>query len=259
MLKGCGRFLVCFFLRTKCYFLRKFEIFKLYFKYIFDYIKFKNQSKNNIRFKLSWLNRFPILNEKTNNTAFSREYVYHIAWAARILKSTRPELHIDISSSINFIAVASAFIPIDFYDYRPAKLELNNVKVKHGDLMNLPFEDQSIKSLSCMHVVEHIGLGRYGEPIDYDGDLTAISELKRVLKKDGNLLFVVPWGKPQIQFNAHRIYSYDQIMSYFSDLKLKEFALIPQDFKDGGLVYNPSKKLLNKQQIGACGCFLFVR
>jgi hypothetical protein len=36
-----------------------------------------------------------------------------------------------------------------------------------------------------MHVVEHIGLGRYGDPIDPDGDLKAISELKRVVQKRG--------------------------------------------------------------------------
>ena len=83
-----------------------------------------------------------------------------------------------------------------------------------ADLTQLHFESESIESLSCLHTVEHIGLGRYGDPIDYDGDLKAIRELKRVVVKGGSILFVVPVGKPKIIFNAHRIYSYEQIINY---------------------------------------------
>ena len=75
----------------------------------------------------------------------------------------------------------------------------------YADLANLPFEINSVQSLSCMHTVEHVGLGRYGDPIDPDGDLKAIKEIKRVLAVNGNLLFVVPIGKPKIVYNAHRI------------------------------------------------------
>jgi hypothetical protein len=107
-----------------------------------------------------------------------------------------------------------------------------------------------------MHVVEHIGLGRYGDPLDPDGDLKAISELKRVMAVGGSLLFVAPIGKSRIMFNAHRIYSYDQIMSYFSDLEAKEFTLIPDDPQDGGLINNATKEMADAQRYG-CGCFWF--
>ena len=53
-----------------------------------------------------------------------------------------------------------------------------------------------------MHVIEHIGLGRYGDEMDPDGDLKAIDELKRVLSRKGDLLFVVPVGKPKIMYNV---------------------------------------------------------
>jgi ubiquinone/menaquinone biosynthesis C-methylase UbiE len=46
-----------------------------------------------------------------------------------------------------------------------------------------------------MHVIEHIGLGRYGEPFDVNGDLKAFEELKRIVKPNGDLLLVVPLGK----------------------------------------------------------------
>ena len=56
--------------------------------------------------------------------------------------------------------MVSAFIPVEFYDYRPAELSLSGLEFKHADLTHLPFADNSVESLSCMHVIEHIGLGR---------------------------------------------------------------------------------------------------
>jgi hypothetical protein len=110
-----------------------------------------------------------------------------------------------------------------------------------------------------MHVVEHVGLGRYGDPLDYDGDLRAVAELQRVLKAGGQLLFVVPLGgESRIQFNAHRIYTYRQILGMFAELKLVEFTLIPDDGSVLGLVRHASEELANAQRYG-CGCFWFQK
>jgi hypothetical protein len=107
-----------------------------------------------------------------------------------------------------------------------------------------------------MHTLEHIGLGRYGDPIDYDGDLKAIAELKRVMAPNGNLLIVVPTGKPRIEFNAHRVYSYLQICEYFSPFKLIEFSLVPDDYEIRGLIINATENDADAQNWG-CGCFWF--
>ena len=210
------------------------------------------------RFNISFKSLYPVLGDDTSDTGFDRHYVYHTSWAARKLKEINPQKHIDISSSLFFSGIVSAFVNIEFYDYRPAELYLNNLESKRGDLLNLPFDDNSIDSLSCMHVVEHIGLGRYGDPLDAKGDLKAIGQLKRVLANNGRLLFVVPVGNPRIAFNAHRIYSKEQILSYFSEFELIEFTLIPDDKKLGGLIVNPSDDILQKQSYG-CGCFYFIK
>ncbi|MCH7535875.1 MAG: DUF268 domain-containing protein [Bacteroidetes bacterium] len=152
----------------------------------------------------------------------------------------------------------SAFLHIHFFDYRPANIQLDNLTSGSADLVNLPFKSASVSSLSCMHVVEHVGLGRYGDLLDYDGDLKAMTELERILAKGGNLLFVVPVGKPKILFNAHRIYSHRQIIDIFSSLTLKEFSLVPDNQSDGGLIRDASEQMANNQYFG-CGCFWFVK
>ncbi len=109
-----------------------------------------------------------------------------------------------------------------------------------------------------MHTIEHVGLGRYGDPIDPDGDLKAIAELIRVLAPGGSFLFVTPVGAPRIQFNAHRIYSYDQIIGYFSGLKLEQFSLVPDNGVQRGLIADATKEMADAQAYG-CGCFWFKK
>ena len=108
-----------------------------------------------------------------------------------------------------------------------------------------------------MHTIEHIGLGRYGDQINPEGDIMAINELKRVLAKDGNLLIVLPIGEPQICFNAHRIYSYEMVIDYFKGLKLMEFSMIPDGFNQQ-IIYDCDPRLVKKQKF-ACGCFWFKK
>lgn len=223
-----------------------------------DYDEFKVLSANDIRFALRWADRQPCVADATATTAYDWHYVLHPGWAARILAQTRPDTHVDISSTLFFVATVSAFVPIKYYDYRPAKLPLEGVRSEAADLMHLPFKDEELRSISCMHVIEHIGLGRYGDPLDATGDLKAASELARVVARNGDLLVVVPVGSPAIKFNAHRIYSYAQVVEMFSGLELREFALIPDDMPDPELIRNaPAERV--EQQTYACGCFWFEK
>ena len=80
-----------------------------------------------------------------------------------------PRRHVDVSSTLHFCSMVSAFVPVEFYDIRPARLELEGLACKRGDLLDLPFSAGEVTSLSCMHVVEHVGLGRYGDAIDPSG------------------------------------------------------------------------------------------
>jgi SAM-dependent methyltransferase len=224
-----------------------------FFQILSEYTRFKASSDK--RFSVNFADMYPCTKDKLPSTPFDQHYTYHPAWAARILAKNKPEQHIDISSILSFSTIVSAFVPVKFYDYRPAKLTLSGYESDFADLTQLPFADNSIESLSCMHTVEHIGLGRYGDPLDPQGDIKAINELKRVLRPGGTLLFVTPVGKPKIEFNAHRVYSFEQIITAFSPLHLQEFSLIPDA---GGLIENADPALVAAQQYG-CGCFWFKK
>jgi Caenorhabditis protein of unknown function, DUF268 len=205
------------------------------------------------RFSLKWSNRIPALWENSATTAFDAHYVYHTAWAVRMVTKIAPAKHVDISSTLYFCTTLSATVPVEFYDFRPAPLTLDGLTCGRADLTKLVFADGSIESLSCMHTIEHVGLGRYGDPIDPKGDLAAASELKRVVQANGHLLMVVPVGAPKICFNAHRVYSYDQVQLMFSGFSMVETALVRDD---GSFVSNPTPAEFDQQAYG-CGCFLF--
>ncbi len=225
-----------------------------------DYKAFKKQAAFADRgFSLSYDDLWPCVGDKTAETDYERHYIYHLAWAARCVKDINPAKHVDIGSRLFFPAILSAFVPTDFYDYRPADIQLSNLGSYKGDLTKLPFKDNELASVSCLHTLEHIGLGRYGDPIDPNGDLTAMKELARVTAPGGNLLIALPMGKDmRIQFNAHRIYTYEKLVSYFPGFTVKNFAYIPEESKREALIPDATPADI-KDDVMGCGCFWFVK
>lgn len=219
-----------------------------------DFEKFQSLDSDK-RIPISSTDFFPCLNDKTSTTYFEPHYTYHPAWAARIIKEISPEKHIDISSTLHFCTMLSAFVKTEFYDFRPAPIELDNLQSKKGNLMSLDFDEGSVFSISCMHTIEHIGLGRYGDDIDPNGDLKAIKELTRVCARKGNLIVAVPVGKERIVFNAHRIYNAQKFSKYFEGFTLKEFSLISDE---GAFLRNARISDADYQNYG-CGCFWFIK
>jgi SAM-dependent methyltransferase len=227
-----------------------------YTRFVEEFLRFRKLSKARGRsHEARWSDRYPCLDDRTGVSGFDAHYIYHTAWATRALSRLRPAEHVDISSSLYFVAIASAYVPIRFYDYRPAALRLSNLSSETADVLQLPFPDGSVNSLSCMHVIEHVGLGRYGDPLDPRGDEQAARELQRVLAHGGTLLMVVPVGVPRVCFNAHRVYSCAQVKGMFSSLRLVSFALVTDM---GEFQVDASEAAADSQRYG-CGCFEFTK
>ena len=235
--------------------LSKFHRFPKFISEFFHYRRLAKDQKTRLPL---WRDGRPLLEDATATTGFDSHYLYHCSWAVRELAKRRPERHVDFSSSLWFVGLGSAICPIEHYDYRPPDLTLPGLKVGACDLMELPFADGAFHSISCMHVVEHIGLGRYGDQIDASGDRRAMAELARILAPGGVLLFVVPVGQPRVVFNAHRIYSYEDIRNAFADLQIESFSLILDGRHGGKLVFDADPALVAQQKYG-CGCWVFRR
>ena len=108
-------------------------------------------------------------------------------------------------------------------DIRPINLKLDNLSFIKADILSLPLKNGSVESISSICVIEHIGLGRYGDKLDPFGSEKAISEIKRVLSAKGNLYISLPVdSENKIYFNAHRAFTREYILSLFSPLKLIE-------------------------------------
>jgi hypothetical protein len=124
-----------------------------------------------------------------------------------------------------------------------------------GDLVRLPFRGESVRSLSCLHVAEHVGLGRYGDPIDPAGTRKATAELSRVVARGGNLFFAVPVGRERVAFNVHRVHAARTIRDYFSALTLREFSGVDDR---GRFFENASLDQFDADEYG-CGFFWFTK
>lgn len=54
--------------------------------------------------------------------------------------------------------------------------------------------------------VEHSGLGRYGDPLDPDGDINTMKSIYNNLLNNGLVIWGAPVGKDALSWNAHRVY-----------------------------------------------------
>lgn len=163
-------------------------------------------------------NLYPCLGDDSSETIIEPTYFYQDCWAFEKIVQKRPNHHFDIGSHHKYVALLSKVIPVTMIDIRPLSLPLESLNFKAGSILELPFTDDSIESLSSLCVVEHIGLGRYGDPLDPNGSERAIHEIQRVLKSGGYCYFSVPilGSENTTFFNAHRSFSEQYIEKCFS-------------------------------------------
>ena len=199
------------------------------------------------------LDLLPQLHDRTEFTRFDAHYFYMGAWATRRIIERKPKTHVDIGGHVFFISTLTAVTPVVFVDYRPLRSNLSGFVGVAGDIRSLPFADDSLDSLSCLHVAEHIGLGRYGDPLDARGTHKAMRELGRVLAPGGNLLFALPIGRERLCFNAHRVHAPATITEGFSGFDLVEFSGVHDD---GTYVERASLQDFRGDEYG-CGLYWF--
>lgn len=189
-----------------------------YKQQLLDYFQAHQESQEQI--DLPKLIFHPCMGDDVPATPVDPYYFYQDTWAARKVFEHRPKSLLDIGSTVLYAGIVLQFVPTKFVDIRPPDLKMAGFDVVSGSILDLPFQDSSQEFITSLCVVEHIGLGRYGDPIMPDGTRKACAEIDRILSPGGSLILSVPVGPPCVAFNAHRIFSKEQFLSYFPSYQL---------------------------------------
>lgn len=213
--------------------------FRGIFWYFGDLSKFKRQLRKQSDFRISRLH--PILFDKYDQAGIMKGHYFHqdLLIAKKIYRNN-PETHVDIGSRTDgFVAHVAVYREIEVFDIRAIESKVENVLFKQADLSAEKFELQNYTdSISCLHAIEHFGLGRYGDPIDVKGHLKALDNIWKCLKPSGTFYFSTPIGPQRIEFNAHRVFS----VSYLLDIFLPKYELVSFSYIDdsGDLILDQS-------------------
>lgn len=221
--------------------------------YLSAYFELRRQKPRENR-KFEFGHFYPCLEDRFAPSGLAEGHYFHqdLLVASRIF-TAQPQRHIDVASRIDgFVAHVASFRRIFVVDIRPLTSNIRNVEFVQADLMGkIPIDlIGSCDSLSCLHALEHFGLGRYGDPVRWDGHRVGFENMLTMLKSGGKFYFSVPIGPQRIEFNAHRVFSLDYLLELFSGrLQLDNFSFVD----DLGDLHE--NVILNQSNIDTnCGC-----
>jgi SAM-dependent methyltransferase len=202
--------------------------------YLRDYLKLKQQQPIESSDRFEFGKFFPCLGDRYFASGSSKGHYFHqdLLVASKIF-SNNPRYHIDVGSRVDgFVAHVASFRELAVIDIRQPASQVRNITFLQADLMkDLPIHFvESCDSLSCLHALEHFGLGRYGDPVCWDGYRIGFINLISLLKPGGKLYLSVPIGRLRIEFNAHRIFSITHLLNMFvNQLKVETFSFVDDD------------------------------
>jgi len=216
----------------------------------------KKYSPASMKFEIK--NIYPCLDDKSEAAGTATgHYFFQDLWASKKIYLRRPSIHYDVGSRIDgFIAHLLVFLEnVKYIDIRSIESTVENLYFIEGNICDLPLESNSVNSLSSLSVIEHIGLGRYGDSIDPEGHIKALNEFRRVLSPNGHLYISVPIGRERLEFNAHRVFSPQRIPEILSELELVEFSAI----NDDGFLFKDVKPADYQNAYYSTGLYHFVK
>lgn len=195
--------------------------------YLRDYFQLRMKAKATWRI----LPNFPCFDDRRNHAgSVMGHYFYQDLYVARRIYSRSPSKHVDVGSRLDgFIAHLAVFRQVEVRDIRPLRISVPNVTFWRTDITAkgaVPAD--YCDSVSCLHSIEHFGLGRYGDSIDGDGWIHGLTNLVRMLRVGGVLYLSCPIGRQRVDFNAHRVFGINTILVAAEKLRLQllSFAFV---------------------------------
>lgn len=201
---------------------------------------------------------YPILSDYKDWAGTMKGHYFHQdLYVAQKIFSSKPSKHVDVGSSIaGFVSHVAAFMPIEIWDIRPTPSVSKNISFNQQDVM--AGLTVSSPSVSCLHTLEHFGLGRYGDPINPRGHLTGFKHLVDAVQPGGLLYISFPIGaEDRVEFNAHRVFHPESILGWPGAelIELEEFAFVDDA---GDLVTDASlSDAVNQKLRFGCGIYTF--
>jgi len=186
------------------------------------YRKQEAQVREKLRLRL-----YPCLEDVAPAQTMLGYYFYQDYWAARQIFRERPPWVVDIGSTVLLVGILSQYVPCTPVDVRPIEARLEGLRAIAGTAINPPFSDGEVPCLTTMCVLEHIGLGRYGDPISAVGAETAVKEIARVISPGGIVVYSVPVGpRGTLEFNANRRFTYLEAQNFFANWEPVDSAIL---------------------------------
>lgn len=183
-------------------------------------------------------------------------YFYQDIWALRILKTINPSVHYDIGSRYDgFVGQATAITKVIGLDIRKPDFVLPDFEFMKGDITALDISSDSVYSISCLHTLEHIGLGRYGDAINPRGYEQGLLELERIVKPEGHLIISFPIGSARIEFNAQRIIDPLKPLEILKKMQLIKFSVV----NDENVFIENANPADYKNSRCCCGMYYFKK
>ena len=191
---------------------------------------------------LAWGRELPILTEWNESSGHLGGYFHQDLTVARWIRDAAPSRHVDVGSRIDgFVGNLAVFRPVEVIDIRPQQARIDGVTFHRLDLMK-PLSEAwigSADSLSCLHTIEHFGLGRYGDPLDPLGHLKGLQQLKQIVRPGGVIYLSTPIGIERLEFNAHRVFAPSTLLGWFCDgWRIERSAVVHDETvrsSDGGI------------------------
>jgi len=198
-----------------------------FFKDLRKYLNTKKTDSHKFKVKLH-----PKLNDRDSLSGIlTGHYFNQDLFVAQHIYKANPKQHLDIgSSTYGFVSHVASYREIDVMDIRRNGSTVKNIHFRNIDIMNLdsPITDK-YDSLSCLHTIEHIGLGRYSDPVDYDGYKFAIKNMASLLVPEGVFYLSAPIGEQTVYFNAHRVFDHKHLIETCNQhFMLEEFHIVDE-------------------------------
>ena len=165
----------------------------------------------------------PRLSDRNAAAGTLGEYFWQDLHVSRRVMELAPNRHIDVGSRIDgFVAIVAAARRVEVLDIRPLHETVPNVVFHRHDITRIPNDWIGASDcVTCLHSIEHFGLGRYGDRIEPDGWKAGLRGLVSLVRANGRLILSTPVGIERVKFNSHRIFHPATIADYTATLGMK--------------------------------------